>query len=192
MKILAEDVKGPMRSLPGDVPIISENGSEGGDSSAPAPSKSSSKASVTYAPGELASDPANPLPGQVFKESGLGEEVAATTEAPAPEPSPKEEIKIQNVPAEPAPAEQPASEAPSTEEPPAPTPEPVIPDPEPSVSYFKTEYITNGPVVSKILWEEEYVTVTEQIDDTTTVTVQPAPTEARRRRHLLGHRHRHL
>ncbi|KAL2207808.1 hypothetical protein CC79DRAFT_1273027 [Sarocladium strictum] len=199
MKIMSENVKGPMKSLPGDVPIISEQGPEKGDEPAPDPPKPTSQASMTYAPGELPSDPAKPLPGQVFKESGLGEEEpAAPTSAPAPEPSPKEEIKIQAAPVAevstepPAASEAPPAAEPIPEEPPAPTPEPEVPEPEPTVSYFKTEYVTNGAVVSKILWEEEFVTVTEQIDATTTVVSPAVPTDARRRRHLLGHRHRHL
>lgn len=198
MSIMSEDTKGPMKSLPGNVAIIGENGPEKGDKPAPKPSKSKGGASMTYAPGELPSDPAAPLPGQVFKESDLNEDKPATTEAPAPEPSPEEpanvlgEVKVLNTPEQPPAPEAPPAEEPPAEEPPAPTPEPEVEEPEVTGNFIRTEYITNGAVVSKILWEEELVTVTEQIDATTTVIAAPAATDARRRRHLMAHGHRHF
>ena len=205
---MSEDTTGPMKALPGNVKVTTEEGAEKGPEKGPEKepgkgSESGSKppkptsASMTYAPGELPSDPAAPLPGQVFKESGLGEESPETTTAKPsePEPTPDDAVQAldnaQQPPPEDLPAEQPPAQEPPAEEPPAPTQEPVE-APEPSGNFFKTEYITNGNVVSMILWEEELVTVTEQIDATTTVIVPAAATEARRRRHLLGHGHRHF
>ncbi|PNY28907.1 Uncharacterized protein TCAP_01175 [Tolypocladium capitatum] len=54
--------------------------------------------------------------------------------------------------------------------PPATTPAPEI------KSYYSTQYVTNGNVVSKILWVEQFVYVTQYTDTTTTVGIPAPPT----------------
>ena len=57
-------------------------------------------------------------------------------------------------------------------------------------SYFSTELVTKGAVVSKILWEEDVTTVTEYCDTTTTVApTATAGQQQRRSAHLQRHAH---
>lgn len=199
MRIMAEDTKGPMSTLPGNVQITTDKGPEKGSAPAPKlPKKKPNTPSMTYVPGEKASNAAEPVPGQVFRESGVGNEKAAPAKpspkpsvpAPAPVPAPSDvAIKVAAVPQAP---KEPQVEV--KEEAPAPTQAPPPPksEPEQAADIVRTEYITEGNLVSKILWAEEIVTVTESIGATATVTVSGDSAQGRRRRHLLAHGHRHF
>ncbi|RSL89067.1 hypothetical protein CEP51_001422 [Fusarium floridanum] len=92
---------------------------------------------------------------------------------------------------------------PTSGPPPVPTTTPapeVVPTTD-TKSYWSTQYITNGKLVSKILWDEKLVYVTELEAETVVVTVTStavvtptAPAARRRRRgaHLHSHGRRHL
>jgi hypothetical protein len=175
-----EDVEGPLSVLPGGVEITYEDGSpEDALPSLPA------VPTLSYTPGVVPTDPATLLPGQIFVESSADAAAAPTTSEP---------VAVQVA------AVVPSSSSEPPPPPPAPTPAPV-PEPEPvdpNVSYVSTQYITNGNIVSEILWKEEVVWVTEVVDMTTTVvmrraepTPEPGPTRRRRGAHLHGHRHGH-
>lgn len=115
---------------------------------------------LTYRPGDKPSTPGAPLPGQAFKEG--------SNSSPKPQPTTTSY----------------AAGAQAIDTTPAPPP-PASPSAQPS--YFSTEYITNGNQVTKILWEEKFVTVVEYGDS-------PAPTPNAganyRRRHVhRGHGH---
>ncbi|KAH6893155.1 hypothetical protein B0T10DRAFT_559155 [Thelonectria olida] len=201
-----EDVDGPMSQLPGGVQITYDDGAgEIASSSITATATGSGVPSLTYAPGQSASNSASPLPGEVFKEKAASDAVTTTTmtttmstslvsssssiysssstsSAPAlgieAIPSSNTEVSIQAPATTPAPVSTPTSE---------------------SKSYWSTQYITNGNIVSEILWEENVVYVTELEEKTVTVTVTStdvvaAPSPNARRRGLLrrhGHGHRH-
>ncbi|MBE3048647.1 hypothetical protein IMZ48_40340 [Candidatus Bathyarchaeota archaeon] len=122
---------------------------------------------------------------------------------PAPE-TPVEPLPVQPASAAPAPAapvpEKPASKGPvyeaavskePTPEEPTPAapvvtqaPEPVAPEEE--LDIVSTEYVREGNVLSKIVWVEEVLYVTETAYETCTVTVQPAKVK---RAHAHMHRH---
>lgn len=183
----SEDVKGPLKALPGDVEITLGDGStEGGDE--PSPTSATVAPTLTYKPGETPSDPAAPLPGQIFKESSSAYVAPAPTTTSASTSTVKPDVGALEIPETTEPAPVPTT----TSAPPAVTPSPEL-EPVESESYISTQYVTDGNVVSKILWEEEVVYVTELEDATTTVVV-PAPSAKRRRRgaHLHGHGHRHI
>lgn len=74
--------------------------------------------------------------------------------------------------------------APAPTDPPAPTSDDGLP-------IVSTQYITNGDVVSEIIWKEETVYVTEFEDTTTTTTMAPATVKVRDARHLHRHPIRH-
>jgi hypothetical protein len=163
----SENDLGPVPSLPGNVPIT--YGNETGPW-APSPVSTTAGApTLTYTPGETASAPASPLPGQVFKQSS-----AVYVEVPS------------GTATSTALAEAVLATAPTQVPPPAST----------SASYFSTQYVTSGDVVSEILWEEDIVWVTQYADATSTATASAEPTaepQKRRRRlaHLHGHRYLH-
>lgn len=140
--LFGDNVKGPSNILPGNVKITVKDGED----SSPVPS-------LTYKAGDLPTNKASPLPGNVFKEKGKQSSSAAP-----PPPPPK----------------------PTTTAPPA----AVTPPPEAAKAY-STEYITDGSVVSEIIWQEELVTVTQVVD-----AVATAP--AAKRSHLHGHARRHF
>ncbi|CRK42608.1 hypothetical protein BN1708_008799 [Verticillium longisporum] len=166
--LASEDCQGPLKSLPGGVPITFGDGHEeyGGD----APQE------PTFVP-SLAPEPVVPSSSAV---------------APAPESSGGDLFAA-------------AAVAPSSASSSEPAPPVITPGAKPPVlvenkSYYSTQTLTVGNVVSIIYWEEETVFVTECLDETTTVTVTaeatpvPAPA-ARLRRHVHGHArglsHRH-
>ncbi|KAK2056449.1 hypothetical protein LY76DRAFT_153290 [Colletotrichum caudatum] len=160
-----ENVTGPDTSLPGNVAITFGDGSSEGGGAAPViPSSSVSSSAapaLTYKPGKTATS--NPLPGEVFKETGkmaYGVPLSASTTEPAPTP-----ILEQVTPA-------PSSTS------------------QPSMSCVSIQTVTSANVVSVICWEEEvvYVTYYEDIVSTTTVTPTPSPV-LRAKRHLHQHRH---
>lgn len=82
-----------------------------------------------------------------------------------------------------APEETASSQPQTTPPPPAPTTE--APD---DKSYYSTQYLTNGNVVSKIVMVEEVTTVTQDCDPTATAS-PIADQHQRRNAHL--HRHAH-
>jgi hypothetical protein len=192
----SEKVKGPVKKLPGLVEAVAP---EDGAPAAPVES---------YVPGNVPEDPANPVPGDVFKQDEGAAPPAEPTSAAPPPPPPAPATTLETVPVPPPssaappppPPAEPTSEiAPPPPPPPPPAPETTAPPPPPpeameTASFYSTQYVTNGNVVSKILWAEEVVYVTEVIDETTTVVVGPEPTARRRRRaaHLHGHAHRHI
>ncbi|KAF5675651.1 glyoxal oxidase precursor [Fusarium heterosporum] len=183
-----EDCKGPMKALPG-----STGDSSGDDSDVEKPDPTGGKAAptLTYLPGDKPENSAEPLPGQVFK-------VSSAYEAPAPAPTsktstieaaiPSSIVSEPSVPS--APALVPTIEAvhdvglgaaalkettaageSETAPQPTTTPKPEFQAVTSSKSFYSTQYITNGNLVSKILWEEEVVYVTDLQEETVVVTV---------------------
>ncbi|RGP78004.1 glyoxal oxidase precursor [Fusarium longipes] len=207
-----EDCKGPMKSLPGS------NGDASGDVEKPDPTTLKPAPTLTYAPGERPENSASPLPGQIFKVSSAYEAPApGTTSVNIEKPSPiYSKISVSSEP----PALLPTIEAvadvgavaiePTTSVealPPTTTPAPEFLPVTDTKSFYSTQYITNGNLVSKILWEEEVVYVTDIKEEVVVVTVTstaiatpsvgpaPAAAPARRRRrgaHLHGHGRRHF
>ncbi|KAJ4024395.1 hypothetical protein NW752_002964 [Fusarium irregulare] len=219
-----EDCKGPLKALPGS------NGDS--DVEKPDPTGIKPAPTLTYAPGERPTNSASPLPGQIFKvSSAYGAPAAGPSSVNTEKPSPiYSKIAESSAPAllptieavadvGAVAIEQTASveaEAPTT------TPAPQFEPAEETKSFYSTQYITNGNLVSKILWEEEVVYVTDLQEETVVVTVTstaiatpsvgpapaaappappaaeaapPAAAPARRRRrgaHLHGHGHRHF
>ena len=172
----SEDVLGPMPSLPGNVQITWANDTEEG---APAPS-STKKPSLTYSPGESPTNSATFLPGQIFKESKAAGTTAAVSTAPASSPN--------------AAYIQATGSSKTSQAEPTTTPAPEAAAISTSASYFSTQLITSGSIVSEIFWEEEVVYVTNFVDETTTVTssTPPTPSAAKRRRHIHDHARRHV
>jgi hypothetical protein len=162
--LTSENTEGPgLSALPGNVAITFGDGSSEGGAPAPDPAPPAAP-TLTYQPG---SNPSGvPLPGDVFKENPDYQGQTATT---------ADNIGIQAV-----------GESPTTA-PPAPqtTPGPETQD---DRSYYSTEYVTVGKLVSKILWVQEiaYVTLTE--DSTATVTVTAGQ---KAKRHVHQHHHYH-
>lgn len=219
-----EDCKGPMKALPGGDSVGD------GDAEKPDPTTLKPAPTLTYAPGKEPTNSASPLPGQIFK-------VTSAYGAPAPGPSsvntekPSPIYSKISVPSEPAllPTIEAVvpdvgvvaiESATSVEaQPPTTTPAPEFLPVTDTKSFYSTQYITNGNLVSKILWEEEVVYVTDIQEEVVVVTVTstaiatpsvgPAPAAAppaavdppaaapparRRRRgaHLHGHGRRHF
>lgn len=154
-----ENVFGPAIELPGNVKITFGEGEELPPVEEPVPTTNGEQPTLAYTAGEKPTDPARPLPGQVFKESSKEAGAPAPTSAPS------------------APVAAAAAAAETTEA------------PEPTPSFYSTQYVTDGNTVSKILWEEELVYVTEYAEQTATVT---APANKRRRSHLHGHARRNV
>ncbi|KEY63964.1 hypothetical protein S7711_08689 [Stachybotrys chartarum IBT 7711] len=177
-----EDVVGPVAKMPGG----DEGSPEGGDAeptNAPQPT-------LSYVPGQIPENPASPLPGDVFLETSAYVAPAPTTlNTVSVPPAPSTSAEAVAAAVVEAPVEEPPAPAPTT------TPAPEVIPAEDSARYFSTQYITNGNVVSKILWYEERVTVTAVLDSTTTIVVPEAPTDSpqrkRRAAHLHGHGHGH-
>lgn len=151
-----QDILGPLASLPGDLAVFGDNNDPNSPEVTLGP-----KPSLSYTAGTKPTDPASPLPGQVFKqvdnEPSSAPAPAPTASSAAPPPPP------------------PVANAAAVTEAPAP--------PSPTHSFFSTQFVTQGNTVMKILWESVEVTVTETAD-------VPAATPAaanRRRSHLHGH-----
>ena len=130
------------------------------------------------------------LLGGIFKESSTSATPTTTSEVAAAVAPPPPPTTTSSPPPPPPPT--------TTSPPPPPSPTPTI---DPNVSYESTQYITNGDIVTKILWDEEIVWVTEMVDATTTKIIQggppptsvPEPAPKRRRdAHLHAHNHHHL
>ncbi|KAF9876986.1 hypothetical protein CkaCkLH20_05252 [Colletotrichum karsti] len=174
-----ENVTGPDNILPGNVAITYADGSsEGGDVSASASSTivlpTLTIPSLSYKPGKTATG--NPLPGEVFHESGKAG-YGTTSSAPVS-------------------AEAASSQAPEVSTPeqtPTPIFESITAAPTSAPEFVSTQTITNGHTVSIIYWEEEIVYVTEYEDITSTLTVTASATPAAlRARHLHHHRRHHI
>ena len=71
-----------------------------------------------------------------------------------------------------------------------PTPTPATPAPADDPNAFSTQYITNGLLVTEVIWEKEIVYVTEEQVEIQTVTVGGAA-KARRMAHMHAHQGRH-
>lgn len=189
LALMAEKVVEALSLLPGDVDITYGDGSTEGDEE-----EEPAKPTLSYTPGDTPSDSASPLPGQVFKETSVYVAPSPTTTSIS---TTEEVVEVAAVETSTTPEPVPEPE-PTTTSAPAPTPE------EPEIIYESTQYITQGNVVSKILWAEETVWVTEVVSSTTTVTHEAAPSDdvddaavveairKRRAHHLHGHGHRHL
>jgi hypothetical protein len=159
----SENDFGPVPSLPGNVAIT--YGNETGPWEPSPVSATVGAPTLTYTPGETASAPASPLPGQVFKQSS-----AVYVEMP------------QGTSTSAALAEAVLTTAPTQ------TPSPAYT----SASYFSTQYVTNGDLVSEILWEEDIVYVTQYVDATSTTSAPPEATDQpQQRRRRLAHLHEH-
>ncbi|KAF7562325.1 hypothetical protein G7046_g1816 [Stylonectria norvegica] len=213
-----EDVLGPINQLPGGVEVTYGDGSTGGGSGS-ASSSVGVVPTLTYAAGERPSNSASPLPGQIFKETS-----AYVAPDPTPAAGPTSVSTSSSVlttfsslitsssfssstplpPTTSSVASLSVAEAgpgifvetsPAVADAPATTPAPEIVSLDQSTSYYSTQYVTSGNIVSKILWEQDLVYVTELEDVTVTITttVSGAPTAKRRRRgaHLHGHGHHH-
>ena len=180
-----EAISGPLAQLPGNVQITFANGPAPAPAPAapaapeaspdpPAPAANpAANPDLPYAAGSIPSNSASPGVGDVFKES-------STAAPPAP-----------SVPA-------PAPPAPSPETTPAPSAVPAAADI--GKSFYSTEYITAGDIVSEILWVEETVYVTQYEDVTSTTVVAPTPIKKRHGHvdhadvdaaHLRRHVHHH-
>lgn len=153
--------------------------------------------------------PESPAPQASALNAPVPDEPAAdrAPEAPVSEPAPDAPAPEVPAPAEPAPevpASQPTPEAPVSE--PAPNaPAPEVPEPAPEdpaiteapepvapeeeLKVVSTDYVRDGNVLSKIVWVEELVYVTQTED--CTVTAEP-PMAKRAHAHLRRHaRRRH-
>ena len=143
----AENVKGPIAALPGNVAIISDT--------VPV-------SSVGYTPGVTATAPGQFTVGGIFAAS------SPTSAAAAPAPTPPS--------------------------PPPPAPPAVTPSPSSDPLAFSTDYKTVGHLVTEIIWHKAVVTVTEEVDVTSTVyaTSLPSPQPAKIKARFAGkHLHRH-
>lgn len=182
-----EDVRGPLRSLPGNVPIIHPDGTKeyGGDvpvEESPIPTLEPNPivSETAYILPESTPPAEEPAPPPVEEEESMP--------IPEPEPVPTSEAVPEIEPGFNA-AADPASEELAEPEFPEPTPAPEPPA-EPTKSFYSTQTITEGDRVSIVYWEQEIAYVTEYYDSTTTVTVT-ASADNMAKRHLHGHVHRH-
>lgn len=170
--LLGENVLGPMMKLPGGISIGGMSiggmaGELGLGPKKPAPPSSASTSSapaLAYRPEEKAAAPAPPLLGQVFKESNKD----SSAPPPATPTKPLVDDHVHDV--------EPTA-------PPPPPPAPLL-----SQSYYSTQYVTNDNVVTKILWEETFVTVIE--DGDSPAATAPAVGH-KHRRHVAHHAHGH-
>lgn len=118
--------------------------------------------------------------GGVFKEDPVPVNIASEDTKPEPEPQP-----------EPEPEPEPTTQQPEPEPVITPAPEPVVEENLENV--ISTQYVRDGNVMSKILWVQEVVWVTEYSPDAevSTATVDGSARKAKRsRRHAHGHLHR--
>ncbi|KAL2760399.1 hypothetical protein ACRALDRAFT_1059783 [Sodiomyces alcalophilus JCM 7366] len=192
--LASEDVVGPLRSLPGNMPIIYEDGTKeyGGDvpvEEDPLP---------TLEPNPITSETAYILPESTPQYSEEEESIPIpdleeSSHIPDPEPIPTSETLPEIEPGFNAAADPQSSEALPEPEFPEATSPPELPA-EPTKSFYSTQVVTEGDRVSIVYWEEEVVYVTEYYDETTTVTVTASASpsaDSMARRHLHGHLHRH-
>ncbi|KAG6127989.1 hypothetical protein E4U22_005436 [Claviceps purpurea] len=162
-----EDVSGPMAILPGGINVGEMPHEHGPGKGKPVPTSSKPAADLPYNPGERPTNPASPLPGQAFKEE--------KPSAPAANGKPFDAIKALNLNAQP-------------------TTPPHTPTPGPQVSDFSTQYITNGNMVTEVIWEEEIVTVYTTCTvgcnaASATPTSAPPAVAPAHRRHAARHIH---
>lgn len=190
-----EDVTGPMPSLPGDIQMGGVLGE------------------VVEGISDIIGGGKNPAPGDdtlssppIGDTSGAGEAQKPALEPPEPESTLVEVFGVQ--PTSPASApETPASNESAPKDPPleesgskestpgentpeqpsiTDAPEPVAPEEE--LDVISTQYIQDGNVLSKIVWVEDVVYVTETAYEVCTETPEPAK---RKRAHAHMRRHFH-
>ncbi|CAG9954043.1 unnamed protein product [Clonostachys rosea f. rosea IK726] len=207
----SENVNGPLSSLPGNVEITYGDGSSDGDDDSK-PSKTTP--ALTYAPGQTPSDAASPLPGQVFKESSVYVAPVPTTTSSSSSTSSTSsssttistsEVVISSSTTSSSEVVISSSTTSSSaevfvEQTSIPVPTTSAPNPvNPNANYVSTQYITNGNIVTKILYEEELIWVTERIEATGTVTITgtgpptslPEGSVQRKKRAAHMHAHAH-
>lgn len=197
-----EDVVGPMSSLPGDIQMGEFLGEAAGGildpiggGKDPAPGDYTSSSSPLRNTPDIG-EAQQPTPEtSVEPESTLVGPLAiqATAPASAPEAPVSDEPAAQepasgqsdSVPDEPAAKESTPGE--STPEGPVVTaaPEPIAPEEE--LDIISTEYIQDGNVLSKIVWVEDVVYVTETAYEICTQTPEPA-----KRKRAQAHMRRHF
>ncbi|EJP68966.1 hypothetical protein HC256_000934 [Beauveria bassiana] len=158
------NIEGPMDKLPGSIAVFGDGGNPSvpetnSIASTPTDTGTSPEPIQSYTPGNTPTNPAEPLPGQVFKQVDSESNLSS---APTPTASTN--------PSAPVAAAAAVTEAPTTSA--------------VEHSYYSTEYITNGNTISKILWTQQLVTVTETVEAVPAQTVDAAK---RRRAHLHAH-----
>lgn len=148
---------------------------------------------VSYSPGTTATNSASVLPGQVFKDTSSYEAATPSTTpdaAPTPDAAEVKPTFVAGI------VSQSADSAPAPTTAPEPTVAPASVPQDDGLPIVSTQYITNGNIVSEVVWKEAVVYVTESEDTTITVTVQPTPSvqavRKLRRSHDHAHVHRHL
>ncbi|CAH0058879.1 unnamed protein product [Clonostachys solani] len=200
----SENVNGPVSSLPGNVEITYGDGSSDGDEDSK-PSKTTP--ALTYAPGQTPSDAASPLPGQVFKETSVYVAPAPTTTSSSSSPTSTSTTSTSSSSTTTSSSQVVISSSATSssaevfvEQTSIPVPTTSAPNPvNPNANYVSTQYITNGNIVTKILYEEELIWVTERIEATGTVTVTgtapptslPEGSVQRKKRAAHMHAHAH-
>lgn len=205
-KIAKEQVSGIVGdSLPGGVQI--QYGPEPATQANPAaPSTTVAVPTASYSP--ASSGALSAIPAGIFKESSTSDSAAASPTTPtaalATTPTPAAPTSVAASTSEAAPASSSAAVEPSIAAPglkevsaatqaPAVTPAPASPAVDDHLPIVSTEYVTNGNVVSEVVWQEAVVYVTESNELTVTVTVPSTSSiQAVRRVRRSGHLHRHM
>jgi hypothetical protein len=198
-KIANEKVSGIVGdSLPGGVQI--QYGPEPATQANPAPQSTTvAVPTAGYLPGP--SGALSAVPAGIFKESSTSNSAVAAPATPTAAPTTAQAPAASTSQAPSAPsvaAAEPSIVAPGPKEvsaateTPAPTPAPASPAVDDHLPIVSTQYITNGNIVSEVVWQEAVVYVTESNDYTVTVTVPPTSSvQAVRKVRRSGHLHRH-
>ena len=203
-------------SLPGDVSV--QYGPLPATQTNPAPQTTTLEVpTVGYSPGTTATSSGSVLPGQVFKEKTSSSEdpapstttdaVASPVASAAKPPLLAGAVGIESAPAVASSSDAPAvstptvasaaptsfvaAAAPSPTASPETTAAPAAAPVEDGLPAVSTQYVTNGNVVSEIVWKQAQVYVTVSEDVTVTTTVQPSPTVQAVRMLRRGHGHEH-
>lgn len=198
-KIAKEQVSGIVGdSLPGGVQI--QYGPEPATQANPAPQSTTvAVPTASYSPGP--SGALSAVPAGIFKESSTSDSAEASTATPtaapattqAPAASTSEATSALSIAAvEPSIVAPGLKEVSAATQAPAPTTAPASPLVDNHLPIVSTQYVTNGNIVSEVVWQEAVVYVTESNDYTVTVTVPPTSTvQAVRKVRRSGHLHRH-
>lgn len=199
-KLVKEDVTGIVGdSLPGNVAI--QYGPQPATQVNP-PQQTTTVAvpSVGYSAGTTATSSGSVLPGQVFKETSAYDAATAPTPSATPDAAASPDnpaliVGAANIESAPGvPSSTAASAAPAPTASPEPTAAPAAAPVDDGLPIVRTEYITNGNIVSEIVWKEQvvYVTRSSDVTLTTTVQAQSSVVAVRRLRRGHGHEHAHL